>query len=152
VIERLVGPATGEPGRDGSVPWDHAELARAAIAGADGPLRDLGTGGGEFLATLDPFPPGSAATEGWPRASREQSPHAPPLPRTECGSTPCRPMTRPGCPCPTQRSPSYLRMVPDFDVARYDAPLRDLHAAFERGEQIRDVAPRFILSARRDTP
>ncbi|WP_163544264.1 hypothetical protein [Occultella kanbiaonis] len=50
----------------------------------------------------------------------------------------------------------YLRMipwqVPDFDVARYEAPLRDLHAAFERGEQFRDVAPRFVLSARRDTP
>ncbi|WP_163544263.1 hypothetical protein [Occultella kanbiaonis] len=91
---------------DGALPWDFAGLARAAIAQADGPVLDLGTGGGEFLAGLGPFPPGSVATEGWPRTSREQSRPVPPWPRTACGSTPCRPTTRPGCRCPTRPSPS----------------------------------------------
>jgi hypothetical protein len=33
---------------------------------ADGPVLDLGTGGGDFYAGLAPLLTGSVATEGWP--------------------------------------------------------------------------------------
>ncbi|TDE88942.1 class I SAM-dependent methyltransferase [Occultella glacieicola] len=222
---------------DGPLPWDYRALARRAVAEATGPVLDLGTGGGEFLAGLGPFPPGSAATEGWPPnvhlARATLAPHGVrlhalppehatrlPLPDAtfavvldrhedydpaevarvlapggvfltqQVGSTdgtrlngalggpgPDVPegvalapfaagLTRAGLNVERAEEHEqgrtftdigaviwYLRMVawqiPDFDVARYDAPLRGLHAAFERGEQFRDVAPRFVLAARR---
>lgn len=45
--------------------WDFGTLLRAAIPQAQA-LLDLGTGGGEFLASLQPLPPRTAATEGYP--------------------------------------------------------------------------------------
>jgi hypothetical protein len=48
-----------------ALPWDYrAEVARRA-AGA-GSLLDMGTGGGEWLASLTPHPARTVATEGWP--------------------------------------------------------------------------------------
>lgn len=47
------------------LPWDYAALARELVVSDRGPVLDLGTGGGEVLASLAPFPAGSAATEGW---------------------------------------------------------------------------------------
>ena len=46
-------------------PWDYADLARDALAGAQRGL-DLGTGGGEVLSGLaSSLPPTMVATEGW---------------------------------------------------------------------------------------
>jgi len=47
------------------LPWDYAALARELVGSGRGPVLDLGTGGGEVLASLAPLPAGSAATEGW---------------------------------------------------------------------------------------
>ncbi|MCP2259074.1 Methyltransferase domain-containing protein [Streptoalloteichus tenebrarius] len=44
--------------------WDFAELVRARIPEVDS-LLDLGTGGGELLASLAPLPARTAATEGF---------------------------------------------------------------------------------------
>ena len=44
--------------------WDYRAIARERIAHASS-LLDLGTGGGEFLATLAPLPPKAFATEGY---------------------------------------------------------------------------------------
>lgn len=46
------------------LPWSYEDRARSLVRAADAPVLDLGTGGGEFLASLDPFPSGSRATEG----------------------------------------------------------------------------------------
>jgi SAM-dependent methyltransferase len=47
-------------------PWSYDALARAALAGAASAL-DMGTGGGEVLASLaDALPADTVATEGWP--------------------------------------------------------------------------------------
>lgn len=46
------------------LPWDYAVEARHAFATARSAL-DMGTGGGEMLASLAPFPPRMVATEGW---------------------------------------------------------------------------------------
>jgi SAM-dependent methyltransferase len=48
------------------LPWSYAERAGELVRAADAPVLDLGTGGGEFLSSLAPLPPGSRATEGWP--------------------------------------------------------------------------------------
>ncbi|WP_405828880.1 class I SAM-dependent methyltransferase [Streptomyces sp. NBC_00105] len=51
---------------DGEGPsWDYGRLARARLPRARS-LLDIDTGGGEFLASLAPLPPTSAATENWP--------------------------------------------------------------------------------------
>jgi len=49
----------------GATSWDYAELARREIATAKS-LLDLGTGGGEVLASLAPLPRRSVATESYP--------------------------------------------------------------------------------------
>ncbi|WP_404961411.1 SAM-dependent methyltransferase [Streptomyces sp. 147326] len=50
---------------DGGGPtWDYGRLARARLSHARS-LLDIDTGGGEFLASLAPLPPASAATENW---------------------------------------------------------------------------------------
>ncbi|MFC5823931.1 class I SAM-dependent methyltransferase [Nonomuraea insulae] len=50
---------------DGTVPWDYASLVRDRLPKATA-LLDLGTGGGELLASLTPLPPRTAATEAYP--------------------------------------------------------------------------------------
>ena len=51
-------------------PWSYEELARGALREARAAI-DLGTGGGEVLATLrDSFPPLMVATEAWPPNQR----------------------------------------------------------------------------------
>lgn len=47
---------------DGTVPWDYASIVRDRLPKATA-LLDLGTGGGELLASLTPLPPRTAATE-----------------------------------------------------------------------------------------
>ena len=44
--------------------WDYPAIVREHMPNAKAML-DMGTGGGEFLSTLAPFPPLTAATEGW---------------------------------------------------------------------------------------
>ena len=46
-------------------PWDYPRLVKEQIKGGHG-LLDLGTGGGEFLASLAPLPPDTHATESYP--------------------------------------------------------------------------------------
>lgn len=46
-------------------PWDYAHLVRAHLVKADS-LLDMGTGGGEFLASLAPLPTDTYATESYP--------------------------------------------------------------------------------------
>lgn len=46
-------------------PWDYRAIVTAALPAATA-LLDLGTGGGEFLASLAPLPPQTWATEGYP--------------------------------------------------------------------------------------
>lgn len=48
----------------GELPWSYDSLARAALANARMAL-DMGTGGGEFISSLGPFPRELIATEGW---------------------------------------------------------------------------------------
>lgn len=50
--------------RVGHPPWDYRAIAREHLARSSCFL-DLGTGGGEFLASLTPLPAGSYATEGY---------------------------------------------------------------------------------------
>ena len=50
---------------DGELPWDYEELVRERLPGTAS-LLDLGTGGGERLASLGPLPARTAATEGHP--------------------------------------------------------------------------------------
>jgi SAM-dependent methyltransferase len=50
---------------DGALPWDYEQLVRDRLPTATS-LLDLGTGGGELLASLAPLPPRTAATEGYP--------------------------------------------------------------------------------------
>ncbi len=45
-------------------PWDYCALVTAALSGCAA-LLDMGTGGGEFLASLAPLPPLTCATEGF---------------------------------------------------------------------------------------
>jgi SAM-dependent methyltransferase len=47
--------------------WSYPSLILARLHGANPPrsLLDMGTGGGEFLARLAPFPPHTCATEAW---------------------------------------------------------------------------------------
>lgn len=49
----------------GPVPWDYHAIVRARAARA-GTMLDMGTGGGEFLASLASLPPVTVATEGHP--------------------------------------------------------------------------------------
>lgn len=77
VFERLVGEALEAPfaGWDWSylhgrltqaeLPWDYSAKVRAMMRRARSML-DMGTGGGEFLTTLAPFPEHTCATEGYP--------------------------------------------------------------------------------------
>jgi SAM-dependent methyltransferase len=51
--------------RAGSPPWDYAHLLREKMRLATS-MVDLGTGGGEFLASLAPLPGKAFATEGYP--------------------------------------------------------------------------------------
>lgn len=46
-------------------PWDYSQLVKEKIKRAHS-LLDLGTGGGEFLASLAPLPPDTHATESYP--------------------------------------------------------------------------------------
>lgn len=50
---------------EGTPPWDYRALVAGALRGRAA-LLDMGTGGGEFLASLAPFPPLTVATEGYP--------------------------------------------------------------------------------------
>jgi SAM-dependent methyltransferase len=50
---------------EGALPWDYEELVRERLP-RTAALLDLGTGGGELLASLAPLPPRTAATEGHP--------------------------------------------------------------------------------------
>lgn len=50
---------------DDPLPWEYDDLARAAIARSTA-LLDVDTGGGELLASFQPLPPKTVATEGWP--------------------------------------------------------------------------------------
>jgi SAM-dependent methyltransferase len=45
-------------------PWDYKELARQLVQKSEAVL-DIGTGGGEVLASLAPFPRHAVATESW---------------------------------------------------------------------------------------
>ncbi|MFI6740013.1 class I SAM-dependent methyltransferase [Nonomuraea sp. NPDC050451] len=47
------------------LPWDYERLVRDRLPRTPS-LLDLGTGGGELLASLAPLPPRTAATEGYP--------------------------------------------------------------------------------------
>ncbi|NBE95548.1 class I SAM-dependent methyltransferase [Nonomuraea sp. KC401] len=49
----------------GDLPWDYAGMVRERLPGTAS-LLDLGTGGGELLASLAPLPPRTVATEGHP--------------------------------------------------------------------------------------
>jgi hypothetical protein len=46
------------------LPWDYEATVRSLLLNARG-LLDMGTGSGEFLASLSPLPPDTCATEGW---------------------------------------------------------------------------------------
>lgn len=50
---------------DGELPWRYEELVGERLPGAAS-LLDLGTGGGELLASFAPLPPRTVATEGYP--------------------------------------------------------------------------------------
>ncbi len=51
--------------REGGVSWDYeGEVRRRACLVQS--LLDMGTGGGEFLSTIEPLPPVTCATEGYP--------------------------------------------------------------------------------------
>jgi SAM-dependent methyltransferase len=50
--------------REDSLPWDYRARVRAAFASVQ-TLLDIGTGGGEFLASLQPLPPHTYATEAY---------------------------------------------------------------------------------------
>jgi len=50
---------------EGALPWDYSQMV-AELARTAPDLLDLGTGGGEWLAGLDPRPPRTCATESWP--------------------------------------------------------------------------------------
>jgi SAM-dependent methyltransferase len=49
---------------DDPLPWEYDDLARTAV-GRAGALIDIHTGGGELLASFQPLPPKTVATEGW---------------------------------------------------------------------------------------
>ncbi|MDP4511696.1 class I SAM-dependent methyltransferase [Nonomuraea turcica] len=49
---------------DGTLPWDYEQLVRDRLPKASA-LLDLGTGGGELLASFAPLPPRTVATEGY---------------------------------------------------------------------------------------
>ena len=51
--------------REDAPPWDYRALALERMRAAHTML-DMDTGGGEFLASLAPFPPDTRATEGYP--------------------------------------------------------------------------------------
>ncbi|BCB03725.1 class I SAM-dependent methyltransferase [Bacillus sp. KH172YL63] len=55
---------TGRMG-SGMIPWSYGSMAIPLIRNADSML-DMGTGGGELLSMLQPFPPSVCATEGYP--------------------------------------------------------------------------------------
>src|SRR5687768_7435342 len=46
------------------LPWDYEATVRSKLLGAKG-LLDMGTGSGEFLASLSPLPQDTCATESW---------------------------------------------------------------------------------------
>ncbi len=46
-------------------PWDYRTIVQEQMQGVTS-LLDMGTGGGEFLSSLQPLPPHTRATEGWP--------------------------------------------------------------------------------------
>ncbi len=46
-------------------PWDYSKMAKE-LSGKAGSMLDIGTGGGEVLSTLGPFPSMTCATEGFP--------------------------------------------------------------------------------------
>jgi len=71
VAEALAAPFAGWDfswldGRktDFTLPWDYRARARARMQGI-GAMLDMGTGGGEILASLAPFPPRVCATESY---------------------------------------------------------------------------------------
>jgi SAM-dependent methyltransferase len=71
VAEALAQPFSGwnwsqmaERWREAPTSWDYRQKVRAALAGANAML-DMGTGGGEVLASLAPLPSRTVATEGY---------------------------------------------------------------------------------------
>lgn len=67
--EAMVGWDFGYLSRTGRMteaplPWSYASIVIGEMAAAESML-DMGTGGGEFLAALQPLPPDTWATEGW---------------------------------------------------------------------------------------
>lgn len=54
----------GERWMTAPLPWDYIDLVKARLPGVRS-LLDLGTGGGEMLASLSPLPPETWATEGY---------------------------------------------------------------------------------------
>ncbi len=75
-FEQLVADALAQPftgwdfrfldGRytEGTTSWDYREVLKRRLAGA-GAYLDLGTGGGELVASVAPLPPRSVVTEGY---------------------------------------------------------------------------------------
>jgi SAM-dependent methyltransferase len=71
VAEALTQPFSGwdwsqmaERWREAPTSWDYRQKVRASMVCADAML-DMGTGGGEVLASLAPLPPHTVATEGY---------------------------------------------------------------------------------------
>ncbi|MFB7178428.1 class I SAM-dependent methyltransferase [Streptomyces sp. NPDC056257] len=85
----LTGRAAGE-----GPSWDYGRRARDLLPRARR-LLDVDTGGGEFLASLAPLPPGAVATENWepnlPVARRRLSPLGVEVHRTSGRNLPCGP-------------------------------------------------------------
>ncbi len=130
-FERLVNAAANVPisGWDASwakgrwiqrgTPWDYRALVSARLASVASAL-DLGTGGGELLASLAPLPRRTFATEGYP----------------------------PNVPVARRRlEPLGVRVIPTGPDGRIDLPsaslelVIDRHAAFDVGEVLRVLAP-----------
>jgi SAM-dependent methyltransferase len=77
LFEQLINEAQNQPfigwdfsyiagrQRSGELPWDYHQSVRQAISSAQR-LLDIGTGGGEFLTTLQPLPRHTYATEAYP--------------------------------------------------------------------------------------
>lgn len=53
----------------GDLPWNYKDLVKEAVKEVHN-LLDMGTGGGEFLASLAPLPPDTHATESYPPNQR----------------------------------------------------------------------------------
>ena len=103
----------------GAPPWDLRSIVKARLE-PDSALLDLGTGGGEFLATLAPLPSGVVATEGYP-------------PNLDVART--------------RLSPLGVRVLPIDEDQRIDLPAGSMdvvlarHEAFDASEVTRVLKP-----------